>query len=170
MTLTTCLWFDGNAREAAQFYVSIFPNSSITGNWVAPTDTPSNEQGTEVVVDFAIFGQPFIGLNGGPHFTFSEAISFQIPCQDQDEIDRYWDLLTADGGKEGRCGWLKDKFGVSWQVISPAMEPYLGGPDPAGCKAATEAMMGMNKISLDEMRTAYELAADERANNERSTD
>ena len=163
MALTTCLWFDGNAREAAQFYVSIFPESSISGNWIAPADTPSNEQGTEVVVDFTIFGQPFIGLNGGPHFTFSEAISFQIPCEDQAEIDRYWDILITDGGQAGRCGWLKDKFGVSWQVISPQMEQYIGGCDPAGAKAATEAMIGMSKIVLDEMRAAYEQAAHEQA-------
>jgi len=160
MALTTCLWFDGNAREAAEFYVSIFPDSSISGNWVAPADTPSNEQGTEVVVDFTIFGQPFVGLNGGPQFPFSEAISFQIPCADQAEIDRFWDLLTADGGQEGRCGWLKDKFGVSWQVVSPQMGRYLGGPNPAGAQAATQAMLTMNKIVLDELRLAYERAAD----------
>ena len=159
MVITTCLWFDGNAREAAQFYVSIFPESSISGNWIAPTDTPSNEQGTEVVVDFTIFGQPFIALNGGPYFTFSEAISFQIPCADQAEIDHYWELLTSDGGEPGRCGWLKDKFGVSWQVVSPQMGQYLGGPHPAGAQAATEAMMKMDKIVLDDMRTAYEEAA-----------
>jgi len=159
MVLTTCLWFDGNAREAAQFYVSIFPDSRMGGNWIAPTDTPSNEQGTEVVVDFTIFGQPFIGLNGGPMFTFSEAISFQVPCADQTEIDRYWEILTADGGQEGRCGWLKDKFGVSWQVISPQMEQYIGGCDPAGAQAATQAMMTMSKIVLDDMRAAYEQSA-----------
>jgi len=160
MALTTCLWFDGNAREAAEFYVSIFPESSISGNWIAPSDTPSNEQGAEVVVDFTIFGQPFVGLNGGPQFPFSEAISFQIPCADQAEIDRYWDLLTADGGQDGRCGWVKDKFGVSWQVVSPQMGGYLGGPNPAGAQAATQAMLTMNKIVLDELRIAYEQAAE----------
>jgi predicted 3-demethylubiquinone-9 3-methyltransferase (glyoxalase superfamily) len=160
MALTTCLWFDGNAREAAEFYVSIFPESSISGNWIAPSDTPSNEQGAEVVVDFTIFGQPFVGLNGGPQFPFSEAISFQIPCADQAEIDRFWSLLTADGGQDGRCGWLKDKFGVSWQVVSPQMGGYLGGPNPAGAQAATQAMLTMNKIVLDELRIAYEQAAE----------
>ena len=159
MALTSWLWFDGNAREAAEFYVSIFPDSSIGNNWIAPTDTPSNEQGTEVVVDFTIFGQSFMGLNGGPMFTFSEAISFQIPCADQSEIDRYWDIFTKDGGTPGNCGWLKDKFGVSWQVISPQMEQYIGGPDPVGAHAATQAMLTMSKIVLDEMRTAYEQAA-----------
>ena len=159
MQLTTCLWFDGNARAAANFYTSIFPDSSLGNNWIAPADTPSNEQGTEVVVDFTIFGQPFIGLNGGPMFQFSEAISFQIPCADQSEIDHYWDILTADGGEPGRCGWLKDKFGVSWQVVCRQMEQYIGGSDPAGAAAATQAMLTMNKLDIEAMRIAYESAA-----------
>jgi predicted 3-demethylubiquinone-9 3-methyltransferase (glyoxalase superfamily) len=159
MQLTTCLWFDGNAREAATFYTSVFPDSSLGNNWIAPADTPGNEQGTEVVVDFTIFGQPFIALNGGPMFEFSEAISFQIPCADQTEIDHYWEILTADGGEPGRCGWLKDKFGVSWQVVCRQMEQYIGGSDPQGAAAATQAMMAMGKLDLDAMRVAYESAA-----------
>lgn len=158
MELTTCLWFDGNAREAAKFYVSIFPESSLGNNWITPADTPGNQQGSEVVVDFVIFGRPFIALNGGPDFHFSEAISFQIPCRDQVEIDKYWEILIKDGGSESRCGWLKDKFGVSWQVTSPAMGQYIGGSDPEGAKRATEAMLGMNKIILDELKLAYESA------------
>ena len=156
MTLTTCLWFNGNAREAANFYVSIFPNSSISDNWNAPTDTPGNKQGEEVVVNFKIFGQNFIGLNGGPQFPHSEAISFQIPCKDQSEIDKYWQLLTKDGGQESQCGWLKDKFGISWQVTSPQMMKYLGGSDAAGAQRATQAMLGMKKIDLAQMKKAYE--------------
>jgi len=159
MKLTTCLWFDGQARQAAQFYTSIFPESSMGNNWIAPAETPSNQQGEEVVVDFTIFGQPFIGLNGGPMFSFSEATSFQIPCKDQAEIDHYWNVLTSDGGEGGRCGWLKDKFGVSWQVISPQMEQYIGGSNPAGTQAATQAMMQMTKIEIEVMRVAYEAAA-----------
>ena len=155
MELTTCLWFNGNAREAASFYTSIFPDSEMADNWIAPTDTPGNKVGEEIVVNFKIFGRPFIGLNGGPQFTFSEAFSLQIPCKDQAEIDKYWSLLIADGGQESQCGWLKDKFGFSWQVISPEMNKYLGGPDPEGAKRATEAMMGMNKINLEAMRLAY---------------
>lgn len=120
MELITCLWFNGNAREAATFYTGIFPNSALEDNWLAPTDTPGNAQGDEVVVNFKIFGKPFIGLNGGPQFPHTQAISFQIPCRDQAEIDKYWDLLTAEGGKESQCGWLWDKFGVSWQVTCPA--------------------------------------------------
>jgi predicted 3-demethylubiquinone-9 3-methyltransferase (glyoxalase superfamily) len=158
MELTTCLWFNGNARQAAEFYVSAFPNSSIGTNWIAPTETPGNQQGEEVVVDFVMFGRPFIALNGGPQFTFSEAISFQIPCADQGEIDKYWDLLTKDGGEESQCGWLKDKFGLSWQVTSPQMGQYLGGPNPEGAKRATQAMLEMRKINLAEMKSAYESA------------
>jgi predicted 3-demethylubiquinone-9 3-methyltransferase (glyoxalase superfamily) len=155
MELTTCLWFNGNARQAAIFYTSIFPDSSIADNWIAPTQTPGNQQGEEVVVNFRIFGRPFIGLNGGPQFPHSEAISFQIPCQDQIEIDKYWALLTADGGSESQCGWLKDKFGISWQVTSPEMMKYLGGSDAQGSQRATQAMLGMKKINLAELEKAY---------------
>lgn len=155
MELTTCLWFNGNARDAAEFYTSIFPNSEIADNWIAPTDTPGNKQGEEIVVNFKIFGRPFIGLNGGPQFQFSEAFSLQIPCRDQAEIDRYWELLTADGGQESQCGWLKDKFGFSWQVTSPEMNNYLGGSDQEGAQRATQAMLGMKKINLAEMKDAY---------------
>ena len=156
MELTTCLWFNGQAREAANFYTSIFPGSSVADNWIAPTDTPGNKQGEEIVVNFKIFGQPFIGLNGGPQFPHSEAISFQIPCKDQAEIDKYWELLLADGGEESQCGWLKDKFGVSWQVISTEMMNYLGGSDPEGAQRATQAMLQMRKIVIADMKAAYE--------------
>ena len=155
MELTTCLWFNGQAREAANFYTSIFPESSIEDNWIAPTDTPGNQKGEEIVVNFRIFGRPFIGLNGGPQFPHSEAVSFQIPCRDQSEIDKYWALLTADGGEESQCGWLKDKFGVSWQVTSPVMNEYLGGSDAEGAQRATQAMLEMRKIDLEAMRLAY---------------
>ena len=156
MELITCLWFDGRAREAATFYTNIFPDSSLADNWVAPTDTPGNKQGEEIVVNFQIFGKQFIALNGGPQFPHSEAISFQIPCANQGEIDKYWDLLIADGGQESQCGWLKDKFGVSWQVTSPEMMKYLGGPDAAGAQRATQAMLQMKKIDLQAMKRAYE--------------
>ena len=155
MNLTTCLWFDGQAREAANFYASIFPNSSVADNWIAPTETPGNQQGSEVLVNFTIFGQSFLALNGGPQFPHSEAISFQIPCADQGEIDKYWELLIKDGGQEGQCGWLKDKFGISWQVISGEMGKYLGGPDPEGAQRATQAMLAMKKINLAAMEKAY---------------
>ncbi len=155
MQLTTCLWFNGRAREAAIFYTSIFPESDLADHWLAPTDTPGNIKGEEVVVNFKIFGQNFIALNGGPQFPHSEAISFQIPCKDQEEIDKYWEILTRDGGQESQCGWLKDKFGVSWQVISPEMMNYLGGSDSEGAKRATEAMLKMGKINLAVLKSAY---------------
>lgn len=155
MDLITCLWFNGRAREAANFYTSIFPDSSMEDNWLSPTDTPHYEQGEEIVVNFKIFGRPFIGLNGGPQFPHSEAVSFQIPCRNQEEIDKFWAALTADGGEESQCGWLKDKFGVSWQVSSPEMNDYLAGPDAEGAKRATEAMLEMTKIDLATMRNAY---------------
>ena len=158
MNLITCLWFDGRAREAATFYTSIFPDSALDDNWIAPTDTPGNKQGEEIVVNFQIFGRPFIALNGGPQFPHSEAISFQIPCANQSEIDMYWELLLADGGQESQCGWLKDKFGVSWQVTSPEMMNYLGGADAQGAQRATQAMLGMKKIDLAAMKRAYENA------------
>lgn len=155
MDLITCLWFNGRAREAAIFYTSIFPDSHLADNWIAPAQTPGNQQGEEVVVNFRIFGKPFIALNGGPQFPHSEAVSFQIPCKDQQEIDYYWDLLTKDGGQESQCGWLKDKFGVSWQVTSPKMMEFLSGKDPEGSARATKAMLEMQKIDLAKMETAY---------------
>jgi predicted 3-demethylubiquinone-9 3-methyltransferase (glyoxalase superfamily) len=155
MELITCLWFNGNAREAATFYTAHFPDSELSTNWLAPSDTPGNQQGEEVVVNFTIFGRPFIGLNGGPQFPHSEAVSFQIPCTDQVEIDHYWDLLTKDGGQESQCGWLKDKFGISWQVTSPRMMDFLAGPDSEGSARATKAMLEMKKIDLAAMETAY---------------
>ena len=156
MNLTTCLWFDQNARQAANFYVGIFPDSSIEDAWVTQSGTPGNKPGDEVLVHFKIFGQPFVGLNGGPRFTHSEAVSFQIPCKDQAEIDKYWALLTADGGQESMCGWLKDKFGVSWQVVPERLSSYLQGADTAGAKRATEALLKMKKIDLAAIKAAYE--------------
>ena len=155
MELITCLWFNGNAREAATFYTSHFPDSGLSNNWLAPSDTPGNRQGEEVVVNFTIFGRPFIGLNGGPQFPHSEAVSFQIPCKDQAEIDHYWNLLTKYGGQESQCGWLKDKFGISWQVTSPRMMDFLAGPDSEGSARATKVMLEMKKIDLAVMETAY---------------
>lgn len=155
MELVTCLWFNGNAREAATFYTEAFPESNLEDNWLAPTETPGNAQGEEVVVNFRIFGRPFIALNGGPQFPHSEAVSFQIPCKNQEEIDHYWNLLTANGGEESQCGWLKDKFGVSWQITSPKMMDFLNGPDSKGSARATQAMLQMKKIDLQAMEKAY---------------
>ena len=156
MKLTTCLWFDGQAREAANYYVQTFPGSKLKSNWITPVETPGNAPETEVTVDFEMFGQQFIALNGGPAFKFSEAVSFVIPCKDQDEVDYYWDKLITDGGEPSQCGWLKDKFGLSWQVVPDEMGQYIGGPDPEGAKRAVQAMLEMTKIDLRELKAAYE--------------
>ncbi len=153
--LTTCLWFNQNGREAAEYYVSIFPNSRMLTNWVTPVETPGNQPQTEVTIDFEIFGQKFIALNGGPIFTHSEAVSFVIPCKDQQEVDHYWNLLINDGGQASQCGWLKDKFGVSWQVVPDGLGKYLGGPDAEGRARATQAMLEMQKLDLAVLRAAY---------------
>jgi len=153
--LTTCLWFNGNGREAAEFYVAHFPDSRMVSTWVTPVETPGNEPHTEVTIDFEIFGQKFIALNGGPQFPHSEAVSFVIPCTDQSEVDHYWDLLTSDGGKEGQCGWLTDRFGVSWQVVPDGISEFLGGPDDAGRARATAAMLEMTKLDLAALKAAY---------------
>ena len=153
--LTTCLWFNQNGREAAEYYVSVFPESRMLTNWVTPVETPGNQPQTEVVIDFEVFGQRFMALNGGPIFTHSEAISFVIPCKDQQEVDHYWRTLINDGGQASQCGWLKDKFGVSWQVVPSDMGLYLGGPDAAGRARATQAMLQMQKLDLDALRVAY---------------
>lgn len=155
-SLTTCLWFNHNGREAAEFYVANFPESRMISNWVTPVETPGNEPHTEVTVDFEIFGQKFIALNGGPMFPHTQATSFVIPYADQSEVDHYWDLLTADGGEESQCGWLKDKFGVSWQVVPNGMGAYLGGPNAEGRARATAAMLEMTKLDLAAMKAAYE--------------
>lgn len=155
MRLTTCLWFNGNARAAAEFYVDLFPDSKMLSNWKTVAETPGNAVGDEVTVEFEIFGQKFICLNGGPQFPHSEAVSFQIPCKDQLEIDYYWERLTAEGGTESMCGWLKDKFGVSWQVVSPEVMDYIGGSDVEGAARATSALLKMKKIVLADLRKAY---------------
>ena len=155
MELTTCLWANNNAREMATFYTKIFPKSSVDDNWITQADTPGNQSGDEVFVSFKIFGQKFIALNGGPRFPHTEAVSFQIPCDDQNEIDKYWNLLIKDGGEESQCGWLKDKFGISWQITSPRMLDFIAGPDTEGAKRATEAMLQMKKIDLNILAIAY---------------
>ncbi|GAA2013270.1 VOC family protein [Nakamurella flavida] len=152
--MTTCLWFDDQAEQAAEFYLSVFPNSAITG-LTRQGPGGHGEPGQVVTVTFDLDGHPFMGLNGGPMFSFSEAISFQIPCADQAEIDRFWAALTADGGQEGRCGWLKDRFGVSWQVIPADIGELLGG-EPAAAGRATAAMMTMGKFDVAALRAARE--------------
>jgi predicted 3-demethylubiquinone-9 3-methyltransferase (glyoxalase superfamily) len=149
--ITPCLWFDGNAREAAEFYTSIFPNSKMGEIGHAPEGgTPGNEAGAEMVVEFTLNGQNFTGLNGGPMFTFSEAISFQIFCADQAEVDHYFDALVA-GGEPSYCGWLKDKFGLSWQVVPTPVLELLNGPK---AKAAFEFISKPEKIVIADVQAA----------------
>jgi predicted 3-demethylubiquinone-9 3-methyltransferase (glyoxalase superfamily) len=146
------LWFDTEAAEAAEFYVSVFDDARI----VATTrygEAGPGPAGTVMTVEFELDGQRFVGINGGPHFTFDEAISFAITCQTQEEVDRYWEQLTA-GGEEGQCGWLKDRFGLSWQVVPDGLEALLQDPDPARATRAMEAMLQMTKLDIAAMHAA----------------
>ncbi|NCI48120.1 VOC family protein [Sediminibacterium soli] len=134
-----CLWFDGQAQEAAKFYCSIFSDAKITAD-------------NQMVVLFEINGKKFMGLNGGPHFKFNEAVSFVIECETQEEIDRYWNALTADGGQESNCGWLKDKFGVSWQVVPTILSKLMS--DPARAQRVMNAFMQMKKFDISALENA----------------
>jgi predicted 3-demethylubiquinone-9 3-methyltransferase (glyoxalase superfamily) len=150
--ITPWLWFDTEGEEAASFYVSIFPKSRITDISRSGSAGPRPE-GTVMTVSFELDGLQFVALNGGPEFTFNEAISFQVDCKDQDEVDLYWSKL-AEGGEEGPCGWLKDKFGVSWQIVPAALPRLLGDPDPARAQRAMKAMLSMKKIEIEELERA----------------
>jgi predicted 3-demethylubiquinone-9 3-methyltransferase (glyoxalase superfamily) len=150
---TTCLWFDGQAEEAANYYTSIFKNSKI-GKIGRYTEAGPGPLGSVMVVEFELNGQKFVGLNGGPQFKFNEAISFQIFCDGQEEVDHYWDKLT-DGGEEGPCGWLKDKYGLSWQVIPNGLPEMLADPDPEKAKRTAEAMFTMKKLDIAALEEAH---------------
>ena len=155
-SITPCLWFNGNAEEAATFYTSLFPNSRIDKVVPAAADNPSTRAGEVLTVEFTLAGTRFIGLNGGPDFKFNEATSFYIDCDDQAEVDRYWDALVKGGGEHSVCGWLKDRFGVSWQVIPRQLTEMTEGSDKAAAARATEAMLKMTKIDVEGLRRAYE--------------
>jgi predicted 3-demethylubiquinone-9 3-methyltransferase (glyoxalase superfamily) len=144
------LWFDGNAEEAAAFYVSLFPDSAVTGITPGPT-------GAAMVVAFRLAGTDFLALNGGPHFKFNEAISLSIDCRSQAEVDELWEKLSA-GGSKGQCGWLKDRYGLSWQVIPDVLPKLLGNPDPAKAARVMEAMMGMTRIDVRALQAAADAA------------
>ena len=147
------LWFDTQALEAAEFYVSIFPNSEIT-DVTHYTEAGPGEPGTVLTVDFVLDGQPYTAINGGPMFTFDEAISFLVDVTDQAELDRYWDALLAGGGEESQCGWLKDKYGLSWQVCPAGLTELYRDGDPARAKRAMEAMLAMRKIDIAAIQAA----------------
>jgi predicted 3-demethylubiquinone-9 3-methyltransferase (glyoxalase superfamily) len=149
--ITPFLWFDTQAEEAMNFYCSIFKNSRVLSITPGPN-------GIAQSVNFELEGQEFIGLNAGPMFRFNEAISFFVHCKTQAEVDELWEKLTADGGEPGNCGWLKDKYGLSWQIIPTALGELLGDPDPAKAGRVLQAMLSMNKIDIQGLRQAYEQA------------
>jgi len=150
-----CLWFDGDAEEAAAFYTTLLPDSRVVNVWRSPADTPSGPAGMVLTVDITLAGQHFQFLNGGPEFKFNEAVSFVIECEDQAEVDRLWDALTADGGEPGPCGWLKDRFGVSWQIVPTAFNQMVASPDAEAARRAMEAMLQMGKLELPELERAF---------------
>ena len=154
MQITPCLWFDTEGEEAARLYTSIFPNSKIREITHYGSAGPRRE-GTVMTVSFELDGQQFVALNGGPQFKFNEALSFQVDCADQAEVDRYWNALTA-GGEEGPCGWLKDKFGLSWQIVPQRLPELLRDPDREKSQRVMTAMLQMKKIQIDELERAAE--------------
>lgn len=154
--ITPFLWFDSQAEEAANFYTSIFKNSKIT-NVARYGKAGPEPEGSVMTVSFELEGQAFTALNGGPQFNFTEAISFFVSCADQQEVDDLWQKLT-EGGEEGPCGWLKDKYGVSWQIVPVALMQMLGDPDPEKARRVTEAMFQMKKIDVPTLEQAYEQA------------
>ena len=152
---TICLWYDKDAEAAARFYAATFPDSAVGAIHRAPSDYPSGKAGDVLVVEFTVAGIPCIGLNGGPAFRHSEAFSFQIATDDQDETDRYWNAIVRNGGQESACGWCKDKWGVSRQITPVALTKAITDPDPAAAKRAFEAMMQMKKIDIAAIEAAH---------------
>jgi len=150
--ITTCLWFDTEGEEAAEFYCSVIPRSRVTGVQRYGEAGPG-EPGRVMTVEFELDGRPYVALNGGPHFRFNEAVSFQVACADQDEVDHYWSTLS-EGGEEGPCGWLKDRYGLSWQVVPTALPQLLADPDPERAQRAMKAMMSMRKLDIAGLQAA----------------
>ncbi len=150
--IITNLWFDNQAEEAAQFYCDVFEDGRIVNTLHYPQGT--DRAGTVLTVEWELHGQRFVGINGGPQFTFDEAISLQINCEDQEQVDYFWDRLTADGGEEGPCGWVRDKYGLSWQVVPEGMDELFTGSDPERPQRAFEAMQKMRKLDLAALQSA----------------
>ena len=151
---TICLWYESGAQEAAQFYASTFPCSSVGAILRAPGDYPSGKEGDVLTVEFTVMGIPCLGLNGGPEFKHNEAFSFQVATADQAETDRYWNAIVGNGGQESMCGWCKDKWGLSWQITPVALSEGTTDPDPAVAKRVFEAMMTMKKIDIAALEAA----------------
>ena len=145
---TICLWYDGDAEEAARFYSETFPDSSVDAVHKAPLDYPAGKEGDVITVDFTLLGIPCLGLNGGPEFRHNESFSFVVMTEDQEETDRYWNAIVGNGGEESQCGWCRDKWGVSWQITPRALTEGYTDPDPAVAKRVFEAMMSMKKIDV----------------------
>ncbi len=153
--ITPCLWYDGDAEAAAEFYVSLLPDSRIDRVVRSPADNPSMDKGGVLMVDFTLAGQKYSALNGGPAFKFTEAVSFIIQCEDQAEIDRIWDAILENGGQPSACGWIKDRWGLAWQVTPTRLLEMIGSDDGAGAERAMKAMMEMVKIDLPTIEAAY---------------
>lgn len=151
---TICIWYDGAALEAAEFYAKTFPNSAVRAVHYAPGDYPMGQQGQVLTVEFTVMGIPCLGLNGGPMFKHTEAFSFQVATDDQAETDRLWDAIVSNGGQEGQCGWCKDKWGLSWQITPRALTDAIAGPDRITAKRVFEAMMEMGKIDIAAIEAA----------------
>lgn len=149
-----CLWFDGEAEEAARFYVSVLPGSRIDHVQKNVTDSPGGKAGTALVVKFTLAGQSFLALNGGARFEYTHAISFMVDCADQGEVDRLWGALS-DGGAVERCGWLKDRYGVSWQIVPRVLPELLGDPDPLKAQRVMQAMLQMVKLDITGLKAAH---------------
>lgn len=152
--ITPCLWFDAEAEQAAELYTSIFPDSEI-GEVVRYTEAGPGEPGSVLTVSFRLNGHPFMALNGGPVFTFSEATSFVVNCETQEEVDYFWERLS-EGGEKSQCGWLKDRYGMSWQVVPTVLDALMADPDPEKARRVTEAMLQMTRLDIAALRAAYE--------------
>ena len=152
--ITPCLWFNGDAEEAAQFYARTFPDSRVRAVHRAPSDYPAGKAGDVLTVEFTVLGMEFLGLNGGMNVAFNQAVSFQVHTDDQAETDRYWDALIADGGQPSQCSWCKDKYGLSWQIVPRRLMALISGPDRDRAKRAMQAMMQMQKIDIAKLEAA----------------